>query len=103
MENVSQEKKTEEAKPEEKEVVEKQKEAGGTELSPMERADATLIKITEAEGRVEKIAQRLEAAASRMMLGGKADAGEAIKTQEELNSEEAEKQAKEIADRFKTH
>ena len=91
-EDVKEEKEEEETQPKAKEAVEKEEgkatsEGTSEEQSPIERGEAVLKGIDEGMKKYEAITERMEKAAARMLLGGKAAAGEQVKTPEETKKE----------------
>lgn len=99
MEDVSQETKKEEAQPEAKKSVESSEKVEG-ELSAIEQGQAILDGIKKEKEELAELTKRNEAVATRMMLGGKADAGQVIKTPEQTDAEQNEADIKETMDRF---
>lgn len=99
-----------ETAPEKKEEVKAEAEATPTEnagegnktdITPIEKAEGILKQIDEKLKKSEEVTARMEKAATRMMLGGKADAGEPMKTEEQTAADKNEADIKETIDRFK--
>lgn len=72
-----------------------------TTTNILDRADNLRKGLKEENDRTEALLKRQEAVAARMLLAGKAEAGQEAKTPEETNKEEAELKAKEIVSRFR--
>ena len=66
----------------------------------IERVEAGIENLEEIEKRVQKLVERQEAVASRMLLGGKGEGGKPIKTPEE---EEKAKIDDEVAETLKAY
>lgn len=69
-------------------------------LSIIEKADAVAKRMEAANKKAEEINNRIEANLARMMLGGRAEAGAPMKTEEQLQKEDIDKQ---IAERLKIY
>jgi len=69
--------------------------------SLIERADALNKGLKETEARIKEHVDKFEKIAARALLSGRAEAGAPQKTQEEIDKEEIEKQALEIANRLR--
>ena len=72
-----------------------------TTTSLIDRADALRKGLEETETRIKGHIDRFESLAARVMLSGKSDAGQVNKTPEQTQKEEVDRQAAEIAKRFK--
>ena len=102
--DVSQAKEEKESQSETEEAVEKDEAAPETipeaseEPSAIEKGEAILKGIDEGLKKYEEVTARMEKAAARMLLGGKAAVGEPSKTAEE---KEIEKEDAEVSDTLK--
>lgn len=69
--------------------------------SIIDRADKAAQRMEQANKKMEELLTRNEAVAARLMLSGRAEAGTPVKTPEQTQQEEVDKQAKEIINRFR--
>lgn len=72
-----------------------------TTASALERADALRKSLEETETRIKEHVDKFENILARQMLSGRSQAGEAQKTNTEIQAEQVEKEAAEIINRFK--
>lgn len=66
----------------------------------IERASAIAERLEKANAQAEAAARRMEETASRIMLSGRASAGEPIKTEQELLKENVDKMTAETLKKF---
>lgn len=71
------------------------------EENTFDKAEAMAKRIEEANKRQEEILKRNEEIASKILLSGRAEAGQVRKSPEQEMDEEADRQAKEIIKRFR--
>jgi len=69
--------------------------------SIIERADAVAKRMEDANKKAEELLARQEAAAARMMLSGRAEAGQIKKTAEEEQKEQLDEKVKAALGRYK--
>jgi len=69
--------------------------------SIIDKADAVAKRMQEQNDRAEQLLIRQEAIAARMMLSGRAEAGQVNKTKEQTDAEEVEKRAQAALKMFK--
>lgn len=69
--------------------------------SMLERADSIAKRLEAANLKAEELVKRNEAVAARIMLSGRADAGAAVKTPEQLEEEAIEAEAQRALKRFR--
>jgi hypothetical protein len=69
--------------------------------SIIDRADAVAQRMEAANKKAEELLQRQEAIAARMMLSGRAEAGQITKTPEQAKKEEIDAKIAETLNRFK--
>lgn len=69
--------------------------------SIIERADKIATRIEEANKKAEELVNRQEAIAARIMLSGKAEAGQVSKTPQQSQEEQADEMARNIIKRFR--
>ena len=70
-------------------------------LTLIEKADAVAKRMEEANKKAEELIRRQEEITARMLLSGRAEAGQIQKSPEQANEEEAQKQANAIIKRFR--
>lgn len=78
--------------------------AGGdtpTPVNQLDRAESLVKTLEEQNKKAEEITARMEQAAARMILGGRADAGREALTPEEMKKREAQSMADEMVKAFK--
>ena len=101
--DVSQTEEKKEVQPKAEDKVEKDNKTETTKIpgqTPIEKVEATLIKIEAAEERVKKVTQEFKQAADRMMLSGKAQAGEQFKTPEQTAKEKQDAEIEATVHKF---
>jgi hypothetical protein len=69
--------------------------------SLIERADRIAERVEKANQKAEELLIRQEAIAARMMLSGRAEAGQTPKTSEEMRKEQVQKEVAEIMKKFR--
>lgn len=85
--------KTEEVKQEEKPVE--------STTTLIDKAASVAERMENANKKAEELAQRVEAAAARMMLSGKSEAGAPVKTAEQLNQEKIDEEVSAALKRYR--
>ena len=76
-------------------------DAPSAEPNMLQRSEAVADRIEKANEEAKKIAERMEKAASANMLGGRSQAGQVQKTQEEINEEKMDADVKSLTDDYK--
>lgn len=91
----------EQIKPVEQKPVEIKKDAVIETTSIIDRADAVAKKLQEQNDRTELLLQRQEAIAARMMLSGRAEAGQVQKTPQQAAEEQMNEEVNRRLNMFK--